>query len=97
MILRDADAGPYLTDGTFRAHRYEPTSFFARLQRMDYVPRFGRITAAHPSPCRCDDAFPVAVAAGDSIGLQRCEQCGGLRPYAKRPQHQQSPSSPTLP
>jgi hypothetical protein len=46
MILRDADAGPYLTDGAHPSHGYEPASFFARLQRMNPLELIGAMVVA---------------------------------------------------
>jgi hypothetical protein len=49
MSLRDADAGPYLTDGAYPViPRYEnrPASFFARLQRMNPLELIGAMVVA---------------------------------------------------
>jgi hypothetical protein len=46
MSLRDADAGPYLTDGAHPSHGYRPASFFARLQRMNPLELIGAMVVA---------------------------------------------------
>jgi hypothetical protein len=60
MILRDADAGPYLTDGAHPSHGYEPASFFARLQRMAVLihqPDDGGILVAFADTAQVPDDF----------------------------------------